>query len=139
MSIPFIKKLRFSSNLIDIYDAEIAAVQQAYLFGKICPYFRVVHSELKRNSHVEDDVCIDVYKRQFQQIVQHLLNEHGVHRDDDKIVRQFQHDRLLGKTLVKADDRRVDELVEHSRGFDEFDTLRIDTGDGCLLYTSRCV
>ena len=58
MSIPFIKKLRFSSNLIDIYDAEIAAVQQAYLFGKICPYFRVVHSELKRNSYIEDDVCM---------------------------------------------------------------------------------
>ena len=66
----------------------------------------------------------------FQQVHQHLLDQHGIHGDHDKGIRRFQLHRDLRVALAELDQHRIQQFVQHSGGLLHRHLLAVDAGDG---------
>ena len=90
------------------------------------------HRTIAHREHLQGQFChaLGVQSGIFQQVHQHLLDEHGIHGDHDKGIRRFQLHRDLRVALAELDQHRIQQFVQHSGGLLHRHLLAVDAGDG---------
>ncbi len=64
--------------------------------------------------------------RVFQKVRQHLLDEHGVHRDDDEVLRKLYFHRYAGVELLEPHQHRIHQLFQHGGRLLDGDAVGVD-------------
>ena len=72
--------------------------------------------------------------RVFQKVRQHLLDEHGVHRDDDEVIRKLYFHRYAGVELLEPHQHRIHQLFQHGGRLLDGDAVGVDAGDGEQIF-----
>ena len=68
--------------------------------------------------------------RVLQQVHQHLLDQHGVHGDHNKVLRQLQLHRNVRAALFEFDQHRVQQLFQHGGGLFDRHLFPVEAGHG---------
>ena len=90
------------------------------------------HCPLPQREHPQRQAGhpLGVEHRVFQKVRQHLLDEHGVHRDNDEVIRKLYFHRYAGVELLEPHQHRIHQLFQHGGRLLDGDAVGVDAGDG---------